>query len=394
VKSITRIFFATDIHGSEVCFRKFLNLGGRADVLIMGGDISGKHVVPIVEDAHSYYTVPDFGDLRLETEEDKVDFEQRLADKGIYPYVCSADQFKQFSFDGQYKKDIHRDLAIRRLKSWVELANARLKGSKTKVVMNCGNDDPEYLDQVLDNGTPAVVHAEGRVLPINDDLQLLSTGYTTETPWCTEREDDDDVFHGRLCTLLRSVSKYDNCIFNFHCPPKDTRLDLAPKLTQDKRPIVGVNGQLEVHHVGCKSVRDAIEKYKPVASLHGHIHESRGIDHIGRTVCINPGSVYSTGSLLGAWLTFRGADLIGARLTQERLDEEAAKRSTRVLSALFKAIPFVGHSLEAVAKEQDNVERSTRFDRLEGEITAMASKDSAHPPGNETVQKSEGGLSQ
>ena len=35
-----RIYFATDIHGSEVCWRKFLNAARfyQADKLILGGD--------------------------------------------------------------------------------------------------------------------------------------------------------------------------------------------------------------------------------------------------------------------------------------------------------------------------------------------------------------------
>ena len=45
-----RIYFATDIHGSEVCWRKFLNAGRfyNVDTLILGGDVSGKAVVPVV----------------------------------------------------------------------------------------------------------------------------------------------------------------------------------------------------------------------------------------------------------------------------------------------------------------------------------------------------------
>jgi Icc-related predicted phosphoesterase len=36
--------------------------------------------------------------------------------------------------------------------------------------------------------------------------------------------------------------------------------------------------------------------------VHGHIHESRGICRLGRTLALNPGSVYSDGALQGALL--------------------------------------------------------------------------------------------
>jgi Icc-related predicted phosphoesterase len=56
--------------------------------------------------------------------------------------------------------------------------------------------------------------------------------------------------------------------------------------------------------VGSKAVRRAIETYQPILSLHGHIHESRGVATIGRTVCINPGSEYPDGVLRGAIVDF------------------------------------------------------------------------------------------
>ena len=44
----------------------------------------------------------------------------------------------------------------------------------------------------------------------------------------------------------------------------------------------------------------AIEKYRPTLSLHGHIHESKAATRIGPTLAINPGSEYPEGLLRGA----------------------------------------------------------------------------------------------
>src|SRR5262245_4561337 len=54
-----RVFFATDVHGSEVCWRKFLNAGAfhKADVLIMGGDMTGKAMVPITGSGDTWRVV-------------------------------------------------------------------------------------------------------------------------------------------------------------------------------------------------------------------------------------------------------------------------------------------------------------------------------------------------
>ncbi len=51
--------------------------------------------------------------------------------------------------------------------------------------------------------------------------------------------------------------------------------------------------------VGAVAVRNAIEKYKPLLGLHGHIHESKASEHLGRTLILNPGSEYGEGILRG-----------------------------------------------------------------------------------------------
>ena len=44
-----RIFFATDVHGSDRFFRKFLAAATvyEAEILLLGGDVAGKGLVPI-----------------------------------------------------------------------------------------------------------------------------------------------------------------------------------------------------------------------------------------------------------------------------------------------------------------------------------------------------------
>lgn len=51
--------------------------------------------------------------------------------------------------------------------------------------------------------------------------------------------------------------------------------------------------------VGSHAVLEAIQRYQPVAGLHGHIHESQKAARIGRSWCFNPGSEYASGALKG-----------------------------------------------------------------------------------------------
>jgi len=63
------------------------------------------------------------------------------------------------------------------------------------------------------------------------------------------------------------------------------------------------------------AVREAIEKYKPLLGLHGHIHESRGVVNIGRTLCINPGSEYGEGIIRGAIVDLAKDKVLSYQLT-------------------------------------------------------------------------------
>ncbi|MDX6513728.1 MAG: uncharacterized protein QOE36_3232, partial [Gaiellaceae bacterium] len=64
------------------------------------------------------------------------------------------------------------------------------------------------------------------------------------------------------------------------------------------KPKMGMMG-VETTPVGSTAVRAALESYGPRLSLHGHIHESRGVARVGRTIAINPGSEYGEGILRG-----------------------------------------------------------------------------------------------
>src|SRR6266550_4509398 len=91
---ILKIFFVTDIHGSEICWRKFLNAGPfyGADVVIVGGDVTGKAMVPIVERGGRWETTLQDRLEVLETEEEVRAFETRILNRGYYPIRVSEEE--------------------------------------------------------------------------------------------------------------------------------------------------------------------------------------------------------------------------------------------------------------------------------------------------------------
>jgi Icc-related predicted phosphoesterase len=104
-------------------------------------------------------------------------------------------------------------------------------------------------------------------------------------------------------------------IFNLHSPPYRIGIDEAPELKPDFA-VVTVGGQPKMIPVGSRAVRTLIEEVQPLAALHGHIHESRGVARIGRTTCINPGSTYAEGVLDGCIVTLRGDKVRNAQIVR------------------------------------------------------------------------------
>jgi uncharacterized protein len=300
-----RLFFATDIHGSDTCWRKFLNSGKHydADVIVLGGDMTGKALIPVVDGGggHWYATLlENRHDLNGEDEVQK--FEDAVTKRGYYPFRTTPDELRELQGDENRTTELFHKLMLGRVESWTALADERLAGSSLRCFVCPGNDDQFEVDDILARAKH-VEACEGRVVEI-DGFQLASTGWSNRTPWDTYREEDEPELGKRIESVVSQVTApAERTIFSFHCPPYGSGLDEAPELTEDMR--LKHAGRAPVP-LGSTAVREAIEKHQPALSLHGHIHESRGNARIGRTLSINPGSAYEQGDLLGAVVDLEG----------------------------------------------------------------------------------------
>jgi Icc-related predicted phosphoesterase len=288
-----KVFFATDIHGSEICWRKFLNAAAfyKADMVILGGDVTGKVLVPILA-MPGYWEVTFGGQrMRLETKTELDEIQRKIRDRGSYPSVMAPDEL-----DALNEEDGSVDR--RGLDRWLDMADGKLRGGDIPCILNGGNDDIWDIDAIIE-ASPSVSFAESKVLDIGG-FYLASMGWTNPTPWNTFREAPEDVLTSKIDAMVSQIPDMSRAIFNFHAPPYGTGLDEAPALDENMRPI---HGGAVMKPVGSKAVREAILKYEPPLSVHGHIHESRGVKKLGsRTLSINPGSSYTDGVLQGALL--------------------------------------------------------------------------------------------
>ncbi len=316
-----RLFYATDIHGSERAYRKFVNAGKfyEADALIMGGDITGKMLIPIIQEGNGNYRATLQGRTEhLTTDAELEALKTRLGTLGLYYKIMPEDEFQSLSGDPGAVRSLFNDLARQRLTSWVELAETRLAGTGIKCFVTGGNDDdPEVLQAIHREDTKSFFACEGKVTYIDDEHPMISLGFSTPTPWKTPREVSDEELGTMIDKQMAELPETAHAIFNFHDPPVNSTLDTCPELdwtTDPPTPIVKA-GQIVMHGAGSKSVRSAVEKYQPLLGLHGHIHESQGAIKIGRTICINPGSEYGEGILRGCLVAFANGRVEGYQMT-------------------------------------------------------------------------------
>ncbi len=295
----TKIFFVSDVHGSDRCFRKFVNAGKfyGADVLILGGDVTGKAIVPMVRMADGTVKVWEGSTGRLRFRFEIEDVKRGVSDAGDYPYVADSKEFEELTAKPELVVGLFKRLMIERLQSWIALADQRLAGTRVKCYISPGNDDFFEIDEVLNSGKH-VVNPEGNVVEVDGQHEMITLGYTNRTPWNSPREVDEDALRKMVDAMAVRVRRLPYAIFNIHVPPVNTPIDQAPKLDEDLKPVVS-GGEVVMASAGSSAVRNCIEKYQPLVGLHGHIHESRGMVKIGRTMCFNPGSEYGTGILKG-----------------------------------------------------------------------------------------------
>jgi uncharacterized protein len=291
-----KVFFATDLHGSEVCWKKFLNAAKfyGAEVLICGGDMTGKAIVPIVSE-NGHYTVTLGGEQQAVAADQVAEVEANIRRKGYYPLQMTVERLHELDQDPAKRATCFQEVMLEGVDRWMKMAADKLRGTGVRIFVSPGNDDEMEVDDVVLRAE-MVELGEGRVMEF-DGFTMISTGWSNPTPWNTHREESEEKLAERIDAMASQLSDPSRAIFNLHCPPYKSGLDEAPAIDADLKLL---HGGRALRPVGSTAVREAIEKHQPLISLHGHIHESKGAVKIGKTLSINPGSAYEEGMLMGA----------------------------------------------------------------------------------------------
>jgi Icc-related predicted phosphoesterase len=309
----TRIFYAADIHGSELTYRKFLNAASFYDVdaLVFGGDLMGKALVPIVKEGGTYRAHVQGVDHVVEDDHELERLCRSIELPGFYWSVVDRDRYLELKADPLAVKGLFHERAIERLRRWIVAAQDKLAGTHVRLFLTGGNDDEPSVLKVLDDlDSPRVIACEGRVVDLDERHTMITVGLSTPTPWDTPREAPEAQIAAVIDAEVAKVADLSRCVFNLHCPPKDTPLDTCLLLQPPSAPgelpkPVRRGGRFVTTGGGSIAVREAISRFQPVIGLHGHIHESLGRFRLGRTPCFNPGSEYTQGQLQGWIVTLK-----------------------------------------------------------------------------------------
>ena len=315
--SEVKMFFASDLHGSNVCFKKFIN-GAQfygADVLVLGGDLTGKAVIPIAEQPDGTFLAFQHGrSVKIDGKSELDEFVKRQGNMGFYPTVMPEAEYQRLKADPEAQAALFKRLVLERVREWAALAEQKLKGTEIPLVAIPGNDDFAEIDEILTQ-SPRFDFHEMQVCEFMDGYQMLYCGGSTPTPWDTEREYTEAQYVNRFSELLPQVRDMSRCIFNVHVPPFGTTLDACPKLDANLQVVYEMGLPVQTH-AGCQTLVDVIKEHQPLLGLHGHVHEGRAKINIGKTICINPGSVYPEGILQGAMITLQEGAVARVSLTQ------------------------------------------------------------------------------
>jgi uncharacterized protein len=306
-----RIYYASDVHGAEQCWRKFLGAAKfyRADALIMGGDIAGKAIVPIELGSAQEFEAEFLGETYSgSTQEELEELMAAVRYNGFYPYPARVDELALYRTDPGARDELFERVMVEEAQRWMALGDQRSAETGIPIYVMAGNDDPWSFDSVL-REAGRIVSAEDEVVRVGEH-EMISCSYSNPTPWDSPRELPEEGLYEHLKALAESLEAPEGAIFNLHAPPFDSGLDDACEVADDLS-LVLKGGEPVMKPVGSHAVRQIIEEYQPLLALHGHIHESRGAAKLGRTLCINPGSEYNTGRIHGVLVTLTSDEALG-----------------------------------------------------------------------------------
>ena len=223
-----RLFYASDIHGSEKCFLKFVNAGKfyKAQALVLGGDITGKMVVPLIRRGGRYEARFLGRDFSVESDTERAELEKLVRMNGFYPVTMSPEEHAHCQADETARQALIDRLILESVERWIAIAESRLANTGIRCLINAGNDDEDYVDAAL-RRSGVVENHDGEVVRLDDDLEMLICGYSNRTPFDSPREMDEPALEAHIRDIAAGLGNPARTIFTLHVPPYNSGLEFG-----------------------------------------------------------------------------------------------------------------------------------------------------------------------
>ena len=310
--TMTRILYGSDFHGSEAVFRKFLSSGlqYKVNALMVGGDVTGKAMVPVIHQGAGRYQATLFGDEKKSSTPDELEkLKKAISNVGFYPIVLEKEEAQELENDPVKMGTRFEQEMCNRVREWMKLAEEKLPPQHITLYFMPGNDDLHSIDNVI-NEFKSIRNPDMKHFEMEDGYEVVGLSNANLTPWLCARDVDEQELTRKLDELAAMIQKPERTIAILHVPPFGSALDTCPDLDKNLK-IITEGGQVVMKSAGSPAVKAFIEKVQPMLSLHGHIHESPGHVHNGRTLMINAGSEYAEGIMKAAIINLENGKVKG-----------------------------------------------------------------------------------
>ncbi len=309
---MTRILYGSDFHGSDAVFRKFLASGlqYKANALMVGGDVTGKAMVPVIHQGGGRYEARLFGEDKTASTPDELEkLKKAISSVGFYPIVLEPDEAQELESDpAKMGARFEREMC-ERVREWMKLAEEKLVPQHMTLYFMAGNDDLYSIDKVVGE-FKSIRNPDMKHFEMDGGYEVVGLSNANLTPWLCARDIDESELTSKLDILGGLIEKPERTVAMIHVPPINSGLDTCPELDKNLK-IITQGGQVVMKSAGSPAVKAFIEKVQPMLSLHGHIHESPGHVRNGRTLMINAGSEYAEGIMKAAIINLEDGKVKG-----------------------------------------------------------------------------------
>lgn len=312
------LFYAGDVHGSERCFLRFVNAARFYGVrtLVLGGDITGKVLVPIVRQGLTWRCEFLGRQECLRTEAEVAKMERRIRMSGQYPYVCDVDDFQRLMADEGYRRHVFERVMRAAVERWLELAEERLEGAGVRCCIMPGNDDGFFVDEALE-GSRVVVNHDGCAVWLDDRFQMLGCSWSNPTPWRSPREEPPGGGAGAAPRPGRGHGRGAARAPEPQLPRAPARERARPGPRAARGPLRLPRGRRAPDGAGREHGRPPAHREDAAGAVAARARARVAGDRQAEaSLCVNPGSDYAGGVLKGCLVTLRPGQVLGFQLVE------------------------------------------------------------------------------